>query len=76
MDRASQVLVQVNRPHVPMTYVALAEQCNVPRSTLCHRALGRRSKEEKARNQQYLTPSEEKALLEFVIHMSDLGNPV
>lgn len=37
---------------------------------------GRRSKEQKAQNQQYLTPSEEKALLEFLLQMSDLGSPV
>jgi hypothetical protein len=45
-------------------------------STLHHRAHGRRSKEQKAQSQQYLTPSEEKALEKFLKLMSDLGNPV
>ena len=76
MDRASQVLEQGLPPGVRTTYAALSEQGGVPLSTLHHRAHGRRSKEQKAQSQQYLTPSEEKALLRFLLRMSDLGNPV
>jgi hypothetical protein len=76
MDRASQVLAQGLPPDVPTTYAALAERSDVPLSTLHHRAHGRRSKEQKAQSQQYLSPSEEKALFEFLLQMSDLGNPV
>lgn len=54
----------------------IQEQVEVPLSTLHHRARGRRSKEQKAQNQQYLNPSEERALLEFVLRISDLGNPI
>ena len=66
MDRASQVLAQALPPDGPRTYAALAEQGDVPLSTL-HRAHGRRSKEQKAQSQQYLTPSEEKALYKFLL---------
>ena len=76
MDQASQVLAQGLPLDVPRTYAILAERGEVPLSTLHHRARGRRSKEQKAQNQQYLTPSEEKALVEFVLRMSDLGNPI
>ena len=37
---------------------------------------GRRSKEQTAQSQQYLTPSEEKALMKFLLQMSNLGSPV
>jgi hypothetical protein len=51
MDRASQVLAQGVPPGVPRSYRALADHGNVPRSTLHHRARGRRSMEEKAQSQ-------------------------
>jgi hypothetical protein len=50
MDRASQVLAQGVPPGVPRSYYALANHSNIPRSTLHHRARGRRSMEEKARS--------------------------
>ena len=56
--------------------MCLAEQGEVPLSTLYHRAHGRRSRELKAQNQQYLNLSEEKALLDFVLRISDLENPI
>jgi len=55
------VPVQGLPPNVPRTYTTLAEQGDVPLTTLYHRAYGRRSKEQKAQSQQYLTLSEEKA---------------
>ena len=48
----------------------------MPLSTLFYRAHIRRSREEKAEGQQYLTPSEEKALEKYLKLMADLGNPV
>jgi hypothetical protein len=75
MDRASQVLAQALPPDVPRTYASLAERGGVPLSTL-HRDKGRRSIEEKAESQQYLTPQEEKAIVKYLLLMSDLGQPV
>jgi hypothetical protein len=76
MDKASQVLAQGVPPDVRTSYRALADHGNVPSSTLHHRARGRRSIEEKAQSQQYLTPWEETALVNFLLQMSDLGQPV
>jgi hypothetical protein len=46
MDRASEVLAQDVAPGVPNSYRALADHGDVPRSTLHHRARGRRSRED------------------------------
>lgn len=43
---------------------------------LWRRARGRPSKRDKAANQQYLTPREEKALSEYVLRMSENGYPL
>lgn len=75
MDRASQVLAQASLD-VPRTYATLAERGDVPLSTLHHRDKGRRSTEEKAQSQQYLTPDEDKAVIRFLLLMSNLGQPV
>jgi hypothetical protein len=45
-------------------------------SIIVHADGGRRSKEEKAKTQQYLTLCEENAVVEFVLQMRDLGQPV
>jgi hypothetical protein len=66
MDRASQVLAQSVPEGVPRSYSALADHSEVPRSTL-HRARGRRSIEEKAQSQRYLTPWEEGAVVKVFV---------
>ena len=60
----------------PRTYTALSKSHKVPRTTLWSRAHGRPSIEEKAKGQQYLTPSEEKALVEYLLRMSNNGFPL
>jgi hypothetical protein len=76
MDKASRVLANGLPSAVPTSYRALADHGEVPRSTLHARAQGRRSIEEKAQSQQYLSPWEEDALVKFLLQMSDLGQPV
>jgi len=76
MDKASQVLAQGVPPGVPDSYRALADFSNVPRPTLHHRARGRRSIEEKAQSQQYLTPWEEDVVVKFLRQMSVLRQPI
>ncbi|KAF2818121.1 hypothetical protein CC86DRAFT_376004 [Ophiobolus disseminans] len=76
MDRASQVLAEGVPDGIPKTYSALAAHGNVPLSTLHHCARGRRSREAKAQSQQYLAPCEENAFVEFLLHMTSLGQPV
>ena len=76
MDKASQVLAQGVPPGVPKSYRALADHGKVAHTTLYHRAHGRRSIEEKAQSQQYLTPSEVKAVIDFLLQMSHLRQPM
>jgi hypothetical protein len=51
MDKASQVLIEGLPEGVNRSFRALADYSEVPRTTLQHRARGRRSKEEKAQSQ-------------------------
>ncbi len=76
MDKASRALAQGVPIGVPQSYRALADHGGVPRSTLHYRSCGRPSIESKAQSQQYLTPAEEKAVVEFILQMSALGRPV
>ena len=48
----------------------------LPPTTRWYRAHGRRTREEKAAKQQYLTPQEEKALVQYVLRLSKNGYPV
>jgi hypothetical protein len=75
-DRAREALAESPLPGEPRTYEAISKLKNVPLSTLHHRAQGRRSREEKAKSQQYLTPSEESALEKYLKLIANLGNPV
>lgn len=76
MDEASQALARDFPPDVKRTYAAISERNNVPLTTLYHRDHGRRSREEHAQSQQYLTSDEEKAMVRFLLRMSSLGRPV
>jgi DDE superfamily endonuclease/Tc5 transposase DNA-binding domain len=76
MDRASAAIAEGLDPKEPRTYAALSKCSKVSRTTLWNRAHGRPSIEEKAIRQQYLTPSEEKALVEYLLRMANNGFPV
>jgi hypothetical protein len=56
-DRAGKALAEATLPGEPRTYDARSKRSGVPLSTLYYREHGRRSKEEKAQGQQYLTLS-------------------
>ncbi len=75
-DRASEALAEASLSGEARTYDAISKRSGVPLTTLYHRDRGRRSREEKARGQQYLTPTEEKALEKYLKLTADLGNPV
>lgn len=75
-DRANKALAEVFLSKEPRTYDIISKRSKVPPSTLHHRAHGRRSKEQKAQSQQYLTPSKEKALEKFLKLIFDLRNSV
>ena len=76
MDKASQELARSVPEGVSKSFRARADHSDVPRTTLQHRARGRRSKEEKAPSQQYLYPWEEKALVRFLVQQDALGRSV
>jgi len=77
MDPASQALAQDLPPGVRRSCSALAKHHgNVSRTTVYYRKKGRRSKQAKAQAQQYLSPSEEKALVDFLVRMGACGSPV
>ena len=71
-----QVLAEGLPAGEPRTYAAQSKWGEVPYSTLYHRAHGRRSKEDKVKSQQYLNPSEEKALVKYLLRMSNNDFPV
>jgi hypothetical protein len=58
------------------TYRTLAEHHDVARSTPYTRVHGRRSNEEKAQSQQYLTPYKEKAVVKFILHLAEFKQRV
>jgi hypothetical protein len=76
MDSASKALALELPPGVPDTYANRAELGKARLSTVYHRAAGRPSKQTKNQGQQWLSPPEEKALIKFLLYMSDLGQPV
>jgi hypothetical protein len=49
---------------------------NLPRTTQWYRRHGRPSRQDKAARQQYLSPSEEQALAEFMLHMAHTRRPL
>jgi hypothetical protein len=76
MDKASQVLAQGIPSGVRKSFHALADHSDVARTTLQHRAHGRRSIEKKAKSQHYLHSWEEKAFVKFLVQQDALGRPV
>jgi hypothetical protein len=53
----------------------LSTRDEVPASTYYHRKKGRKTRAQKAQQQQYLTPAEEKALAAYLLHACSSGNP-
>jgi hypothetical protein len=76
MDRASQALAKGVPEGVRRSYRTLTDHSGVCNSTLQHRKAGRRSIEEKVQSQLYLWPPEAKAVNEFCLQMSDLGQAI
>jgi hypothetical protein len=58
------------------TYKVLSEISRVPASTVGHRNRGRISIQQRATNQQYLSPQEEKALVTYLLRMARNGFPL
>ena len=76
MDRVTRALIDGTPHGVRNTWRARAEYHDVPHSTLHDRAHGVLSKEQKAQGQQYLTPCEERAVVNFVLQMQEFGQRI
>ncbi|KAI1513946.1 hypothetical protein KJE20_07079 [Pyrenophora tritici-repentis] len=76
MDEASRALAEGVPPGVPFSFRALADHRGGSHATLHRRSHGGRSLEQKAQDQQYLTPWEEEALVNFILQMSNFGYPI
>jgi hypothetical protein len=70
------MLTRLSDPAKHPTCAALAELRDIPISTIWDRAHGRQSRREKAAKQQYLTPLEEKAFVNYALRMSENGYPI
>jgi hypothetical protein len=75
MDAATAVLRSC-RDAETINITAQAKEHSVPMTTLWHRHDGRPSIKDRRPTQQYLTPSEEKALAKFLLQMANHGTPV
>ena len=69
MQPVTRVLARGLSPGKPLTFAALAEEGNVPLTTVWTRAQGGQSKEQKAVKQQLLTHQEEKAVAEYLLRV-------
>lgn len=69
MDPASAALDRFGHSS-DYTFRDISERSGIPASTLCHRKNGRISIQQRAANQQYLSPQEEKALVSYLLRMS------
>ncbi|KUL82058.1 hypothetical protein ZTR_10674 [Talaromyces verruculosus] len=58
------------------SYTDQSRSTGIPASTLWRRANGKPSKRDKVANQQYLTPQEERALVDHVLRMAQNGYPL
>jgi hypothetical protein len=75
MDPATAVLQKYGHSE-ENTYRVLSNVGGVPLSTLGHRNRGRKSIQQRAADQQYLTQQEEKALVSYFLRMSRNGYPL
>lgn len=76
MDRASRALIEPLPEGIPDTIPARAAHFNVPLATLYARKNKRPAKDDKARDQQYLYPYEERAVSDFLTRSGAVGKPV
>lgn len=75
MDAATTALQSCNDAE-KINITALARDHGIPMTTLWHRRRGRATRRERAGKQPYLTPSEEKALSNFLLQRSNHGSPM
>ena len=65
-DPPAAALVWAKDLNQPLTYSALSQHTGIPASTLWHRKHGRASRRNAAAKRQYLTPSKEEGLVNYI----------
>jgi hypothetical protein len=76
MDPAEAVLARMRSSPGPKTYAERSKLTEVPISTLWHHEHGRLSRKDAAAKRQYLTPSEEKTLVDYILNGAEGDRPV
>jgi hypothetical protein len=72
-DPPAAALAWVEDLDQPLTYAALSQCTRVPASTLWHRKNGRACRRKAAAKRQYLTPSEEDGLEDYLLETYKRG---
>jgi hypothetical protein len=75
MDPAEIVLAWMRNSPDSKTYAEWSKLTEVPLSTLWHHQQGRQSRKDTAAKRQYLTPSEEKTLVDYMLHAAEHSHP-
>ena len=57
----------------PLSYAALSKSTGIPSATLCHRQNGRMTRQAAAAHRQYLTPTEEDGLEDYILDAKKRG---
>ncbi|EMD64219.1 hypothetical protein COCSADRAFT_357137 [Bipolaris sorokiniana ND90Pr] len=76
MAQSRYMLTQAIPFDAPTAWTSPLQDDAIPYHTRYYRRRRRPSMQEKAQGQQYLTPDEEKALVAYLLLMSELGQPV
>jgi hypothetical protein len=71
MEPAETTLARTRSSPDPKTYAERSKLTEVPISTLWHHKHGRLSRKDAAAKRQYLTPSEEKTLVDYILESDD-----
>jgi hypothetical protein len=75
MEPTEIVLARIRRSPDSKTYAEWSKLTELPLSTLWHHQHGRQSRKVAAAKQQYLTPSEEKTLVDYMLDAAKRGHP-
>jgi hypothetical protein len=76
MKPTEAVLARTRSPPNPKTYAERSKLTEVPISTLWHHEHGRLSQKDTAAKRQYLTPSEEKTLIDCILGAAESDHPI
>jgi hypothetical protein len=76
VNPAESVLTRMRSSPDSKTYAKRSKLTKVPLSTLWYHQHGRLSRKDAAAKRQYLTPSEEQTVVDFILRGAEYDNPV